>query len=149
MVRASPATRRSRASPSSRSSSSATAVALLGDQPVDPPADRCVQGVAGVEQAQVGGADGRAQRVGDAGGGDAAQHADVAQAAGGLLEVALEQEGQLAVGLPSGPSVTSRSAGSCRTAVRRHWSAAAADQRVGQRRRRRRRAGRRAARGRP
>ena len=28
---------------------------------------------------------------------------DVAQPAGGLLEVALQQEGQLAVGLPSGP----------------------------------------------
>ena len=47
--------------------------AFLGDQPVDPAADREVQGVAGVEQPQVGGADGGAHGVGDAGPADAAQ----------------------------------------------------------------------------
>ena len=41
-------------------------------------------------------------RVGDPGPADAAQDGDVAQPAGGLLEVALEQEGQLAVGGPAG-----------------------------------------------
>ena len=106
-MRASPATRRSSASavrPSARAAAQAEqrGRAFLGDQPVDPAADLLVQGVAGVQQPQVGGADGGAQRVGDPGGGDGAQDADVAQPAGGLLEVALEQEGQLAVGLPSG-----------------------------------------------
>ncbi len=75
---------------------------LLGDEPVDPPSDRHVQGVAGVQEPQVGGADHRAQRVGDPGVRDRPQDAHVAQAAAGLLEVALQQEGELAVGLPAG-----------------------------------------------
>ncbi|RAO42872.1 hypothetical protein PSN01_06062 [Micromonospora saelicesensis] len=77
-------------------------VALLGDQPVDPSTDLLVQRVAGVQQAQVGGAYGGTQRVGDAGGGDRPQQPHVTQTTGGLLEVALQQERQLTVGLPTG-----------------------------------------------
>ena len=76
-------------------------VAFLGDEPVDAAAHRQVQGVPGVEQAQRGGANGGAHGVGDPGPADAAQDGEVAQAAGGLLEVALEQEGQFAVGGPA------------------------------------------------
>lgn len=76
--------------------------ALLRDEPVDPAADGEVQRVAGVEQPQVRGADGGAHRVGDAGPADAAQDGQVAQAAGGLLEVALQQERELAVRRPAG-----------------------------------------------
>jgi hypothetical protein len=76
--------------------------AFLRDQPVHPSSDGQVQRVAGVEQAQVRGADRRSHGVGDAGPADATQDGDVAQAAGRLLEVALEQKRQLAVTGPAG-----------------------------------------------
>jgi hypothetical protein len=74
---------------------------LLGHQPVHPSAGGGVQGIAGVEQPQVGRAYGRAQGVRRAGVRDAPQHPDVAQPAAGLLQVALQQEGQFAVGAPA------------------------------------------------
>ena len=85
-----------------RRAASADRRRVLGDQPVDPAADPLVQRVAGVQQPRwAARTAGRSASVTPAEA-IAAQHADVAQAAGGLLEVALEQERQLAVGLPAG-----------------------------------------------
>jgi len=76
-------------------------VAVLGEQPVDPPTAHDVQGVADVEQRDVRTPYGRPRRVGDAGEADAAQHGEVPQSPARLLDVPLEQEREFAVGLPA------------------------------------------------
>jgi hypothetical protein len=76
-------------------------VEVLDEEPVAAPAGDQVQAVAHVEQPRVGGPHRRPPRVGDLGVGDAAQHPDVAQPAAGLLDVAVEQEGEFAVMTPA------------------------------------------------
>src|SRR6266571_1655646 len=76
-------------------------VPLLRDEPVHPPAGRDVQGVPDVEQPDMCRPYLRPPRVGDPGHPDSAQDADVAQAAAGLLDVALQEKRQLSVRLPT------------------------------------------------
>ena len=145
-----PARLTSRSSASSSGSPSAVGhrPLLLADEHVARPAGAPAQLVADVEQEGVGLLHLGARLVGELGGGDGAQHLPLAQAAVGLLEVGLEQEGELAD--LAGPV---RGAG--RAAGAAAWTPPAASWRgspcaAGRRgRRRRRRGGRRAGRGRP
>ena len=72
-------------------------VVVLTAQPVASSAGDDVHGVADVEQLLVGGVDGSVGPVGQPGGGQSAQDGHVAQPAAGLLEVRLEEVGEVAL----------------------------------------------------
>ncbi len=79
---------------------------LLPDQHVDPAAGAAAQLVPDVEQERVGLLHLGGGLVGELGGGRGAQHLPLAEAAVGLLEVGLEEEGELAdLAGPSAPEV--------------------------------------------
>ena len=72
-------------------------VEILSEDPVPAAAGDQMQAVARVQQSRVGGAHRRSPGVGDLGVRDAAQHPHVTQPAARLLDVAVEQERQLAL----------------------------------------------------